>query len=50
MNANEIKKEIEKIKYQIFLEQMADFLNWKLYYKLVAEKEALEKKLKEIED
>ena len=48
MTTNEIKERIEKLENQIFYEQMADFINWNLYYKLTAEKRELEKQLKEM--
>ena len=48
MTINEIKERIEKLENQIFYEQMADFMNWKLYYKLTAEKRELENQLKEL--
>ena len=49
MNANEIKKEIERVEEALFYEQMADFMDWGAYYKLKAEKAKLERQLKEIE-
>lgn len=49
MTINEIKERIEKLENQIFYEQMADFMNWNLYYKLTAEKRELENQLKEME-
>ena len=48
MNANEIKKELERVEEALFYEQMADFMDWGAYYKLKAEKAKLEKMLKEI--
>ena len=48
MNANEIKKELERVEEALFYEQMADFMDWKAYYELKAEKAKLEKMLKEI--
>ena len=49
MNANEIKKELERVEKALFYEQMADFMDWGAYYKLKAEKAELERQLKEIE-
>lgn len=49
MNANEIKKEIERIEKAISYEQMADFMDWGAYYRLKDEKAKLERELKEIE-
>lgn len=49
MTINEIKERIEKLDKQIFLEQMADFMNWNLYYELRDEKWKLENQLKEME-
>ncbi len=49
MNANEIKKRIEKIERAIFYEEMADFMDWRAYYSLQNEKAELLRKLKEIE-
>ena len=34
MTVEEIKKEIERLENWIFEEEMADFMNWNLYYKL----------------
>ena len=48
MTTNEIKERIEKLENQIFYEQMADFMNWNLYYKLIAEKRELENQLKKM--
>lgn len=36
MTAEELKKEIDRIETDIFMEQMADFMNWDLYYRLTA--------------
>lgn len=49
MTINEIKAEIEKVERSIFCEQMADFMNWNLYYKLTAKRDELKKQLKEME-
>lgn len=34
MTVAEIKEEIERLENWIFEEEMADFLNWNLYYRL----------------
>lgn len=34
MTKEELRKEIEKIENWIWEEEMADFMNWNLYYKL----------------
>lgn len=33
MSKEELKKEIEKIEYKIFIEEMADFMDWELVRK-----------------
>ena len=43
--AVELKAEIEKIEYAMFIEQMADFMDWGAYYKLKAKKAECEKEL-----
>lgn len=50
MTINEIKAEIEKVEKSIFYEEMADFMNWNLYYKLKAKRDALKAQLKEMEN
>lgn len=37
MTREEILKEIDRIEGAIFMEQMADFMNWANYYKLKKE-------------
>ena len=49
MTANEIKKEIERVKKAIFFEEMADFMNWRAYYQLNNELTKLKAELKKIE-
>ena len=49
MTINEIKAEIEKVEGYIFMEQMADFMNWGNYYKLRARKAELQEMLKKAE-
>ena len=34
MSANEILARIEQLEVAIFMEQMADFMNWANYYKM----------------
>ena len=48
MTANEIKEKIARVEYAIFLEQMADFMNWSKYYELQQKKEALQAELKKM--
>ena len=45
----ELKNEIERVEHYIFLETMADFMNWDYYYKLKRELNDLKKELKERE-
>lgn len=49
MNANEIKKEIERVEKAIFFEEMADFMNWTAYYHLRNELASLKAELKKVE-
>ena len=49
MTTKEIKTEIAKLDKAIFIETMADFMDWSNYYRLIARKEELEKILKEEE-
>ncbi len=48
-NANEIRQDIERVEKAIFLESMADFMNWNKYHELNAELRKLKKELEEIE-
>ena len=48
-NANEIRQDIERDAKAIFLERMADFMNWNKYHELNAELRKLKKELEEIE-
>lgn len=48
-NVNEIKQDIERVEKAIFLESMADFMNWSKYHELKAELRKLKKELEEIE-
>lgn len=48
MTANDIKEELEEVEKHIFYAQMADFMDWSLYYKLSAKKAELQKKLQEV--
>ena len=45
MSANEIQARIEKLENAIFMEQMADFMNWGNYYKMKNELAELKAKL-----
>lgn len=49
MTKEMIEKRIEEVEKAIFYEQMADFMNWKAYYKLTAELKQLKKWLKLLE-
>ena len=46
MRKEDIEKRIEEIETAIFYEEMADFMNWSRYHKLMAEKQKLMKMLK----
>lgn len=48
-NANEIRQDIERVEKAIFIESMADFMNWNKYHELKAELRKLKKELEEIE-
>lgn len=48
MAREEIIKELERVERAIFMEQMADFMNWGNYHKLKAEQAELKKRLAEI--
>lgn len=43
-----IKKDIEDIKYRIFIEEMADFMDWPVYRSLNTELHRLEKELEAV--
>lgn len=45
----QIKADIENVKKRIFLEEMADFMNWSAYRSLKKELHALEEELKGVE-
>lgn len=45
-----LKQIIDKINYDIFIEEMAEFLDWNVYNKLRYDVSILEKKLREIEN
>ena len=42
MAREEIMKELDRIEKAIFMEQMADFMNWGNYHKLTARKAELQ--------
>ena len=46
--AENIKKDIEDVKKRIFLEEMADFMDWSAYRSLNKELHRLEKELEEV--
>lgn len=48
MTIKEIKDRLEKVENAIFMEQMADFMDWGNYYKLRDEERELKLKLKEM--
>lgn len=48
MAREEILKELERVESAIFMEQMADFMNWGNYYRLRAKQVELKKQLAEI--
>lgn len=45
-----LKQIIDKINYDIFIEEMAEFLDWNVYNKLRYDVSILEKKLRKIEN
>lgn len=49
-NSEEIKKDIERIESQIFMEKMADFMDWSTYFYLEHQLEELKKELLEVQD
>ena len=49
MTTEEIKKEIERLEYCLFLEEMADFMDWNAYYRIKGKIKALKDELKEKE-
>ena len=46
MTTNELKERLAKLKKLRFYEEMADFMNWSLYYKLTDEIHEIEDELK----
>ena len=50
MKKAEITARIDEIKRQMWIESMADFMNWTLYRKLEAELRKLERELPNAED
>ena len=48
MAKEEILKELDRIEGAIFMEQMADFMNWPRYRALCAERDNLKQKLANI--
>ena len=49
MTTEEIKKEIERLEYCLFIEEMADFMDWGTYYRIKDKINALKKELKKKE-
>ena len=49
MKKAEITARIDEIKRQMWIESMADFMNWTLYRKLEAELRKLERELRKLE-
>lgn len=47
MTKEEIREEIKKVERAIFIEEMADFMNWSRYYQLTAKRDNLKKELAE---
>lgn len=45
MTREELEKEIERVEDAIFMEQMADFMNWENYYRLKKKLTALKAQL-----
>ena len=45
MNKDTIQKEIDRVEKAIYMEQMADFMNWARYYSLKAELAKLKSQL-----
>ena len=48
MTIEEIKARIEQLEKAIFMEQMADFMNWNNYHKWTVELNQLKRQLKEM--
>ena len=46
MTTNELKERLEQLKKLRFYEEMADFMNWTLYYKYTNEIHEIENELK----
>ena len=49
MTKAEIQKEIDRVECAIFMEQMADFMNWENYFKLKTELNDLKSQLNSAE-
>jgi len=47
-SAEDVKKDIEKIENQIFMEKMADFMDWENYFRLNHILCQLQNELKEV--
>ena len=46
----EIEKEIEEVNDKMFLEQMADFMDWRFYCQLTYRLHCLKEELKQLEN
>ena len=46
MTTEEIKKEIERLEYCLFIEEMADFMDWGAYHRIKDKIYALKDELK----
>ena len=46
MTTEEIKKEIERLEYCLFIEEMADFMDWDAYHRIKDKIYALKDELK----
>lgn len=49
MTPDEIRAEIRKVEEAIFYEQMADFMDWQVYYRLKNKLDNLKRQLAELE-
>ncbi len=49
MTINELKAQLEKVQNRLFMEQMADFMNWTLYHQLRREERELLDQIKALE-
>lgn len=47
-DAEVLQQMLNKIRYSLFIEEMADYLNWNYYHKLQHYEREIENKLKEV--